>query len=281
MRLQVRLTFSQTLGQADHWFLFFPIACPMCDDKSSSSNVVPWCSNTPDAWWKDMCKLVWTENSRDSISLHLVQAYVIRWHWYKTANGPCRAVELICVTCLALARLVTPRGTSGECWAQCGWASSSPPTNYVTNPKFDRLTFLHMAGWLANCSWLTGYVTKCQPDPPPGRDILWPSVLPLWSGWPVVRYTSPGGQLVTKCDNTSPVGQVDLWSDVCPRERHLVAKCDTTLPVGQVDVWSDVPPIGRGILWPSAVLLHVRLTCLLEGKSGASSHGNSSSTSRY
>ena len=67
MRLWVRLTFSQTLVQADLWFLFFPIACLICDYKSNSSKVVPGCSNTPDWWWKDMHKLVWTENSLDSI----------------------------------------------------------------------------------------------------------------------------------------------------------------------------------------------------------------------
>ena len=62
---------------------------------------------------------------------------------------------------------------------QCGWAPSSPATNYVTSPKSDRLKFLHMAGWLASCSWLAGYLTKCQPEPPPGKDILWPSVIQL------------------------------------------------------------------------------------------------------
>ena len=88
MRLWVRVTFSQTSGQADLWF--FPIAFPICDYKSSSWKVVPWCSNTPNWWWKDMHKLVSTGNSLDSISLHLVQEYVIRWHRYKTANGPCK-----------------------------------------------------------------------------------------------------------------------------------------------------------------------------------------------
>ena len=47
-----------------------------------------------------------------------------------------------------------------------------------------------------------------------------------------------------------------------PRQRHLVTKCDTTAPLGQVDLWSDVPP-GRDILWPNVIVLHlwVRLTC--------------------
>ena len=115
--------------------------------------------------------------------------------------------------------------------ALCGQASSSPTTNYVTNLKSDRLTFLHMAGWLATCSWLTDYCTKCQPDPPLSRDIWWPSVilLHLW-----VRLT-----------------------------------------------FSQMYSPGRDILWPSMILLQIRLTCLFEGKSGASSHGNSSSISIY
>ena len=86
--------------------------------------------------------------------------------------------------------------------AQCGWVPSSPATNYLTNPKSDRLTFFHMAGWLANCSWLPECLsnkmstwpsplveTSCGQvcyyftqgdlwsDVPPGRDILWPSVI--------------------------------------------------------------------------------------------------------
>ena len=70
MRLQVRLTFSQNSGQAE--LCFFLITFPICDYKISCKKVVPWCSNTPGWWWKDMHKLVWTENSLDSISLHLV-----------------------------------------------------------------------------------------------------------------------------------------------------------------------------------------------------------------
>ena len=83
------------------------------------------------------------------------------------------------------------------------------------------------------------------------------------------------------------LSQVDFWSDVPPRQRHLMAKCDTTL--GQVNIWSDLwvrmtfcqiythrwgfrsvwhlvrlwvrcTPTGRDILWPSVILLWVRLT---------------------
>ena len=92
---------------------------------------------------------------------------------------------------------------------------------------------------------------------PPGRDILWASIIwlqirltfgetyPRWgfrSGWPLVRCTSQ--------DEAS--GQVNIWSDiwsgwplVCtPWQRHLMAKSDTTS--GQADLWSDIPPYGWG-----------------------------------
>ena len=147
-------------------------------------------------------------------------------------------------------------------WAQCGWVPSSPATNYLTNQKYDRLTFFHMAGWPANCSWLGGYLTKCQPDHAPGRDILWPRVLPLWSGWPVVRCTP-------KAEKSG--GQV--WH-YFRSGWHLV-----TFQSGWPLV--NVPLMDRQIFWPNKILLQVRLTCLLEGKSGASSHHNSSSISIY
>ena len=86
---------------------------------------------------------------------------------------------------------------------------------------------------------------------------------------------------MAKCDTTSPLGQVDPGSGVPPMQRHLVAKYDTTAPLGQVDLWSVVSPTGRDILWPSVLLHQVRLSCVLKGKSGAISHGNSSSISVY
>ena len=98
----------------------------------------------------------------------------------------------------------------------------------------------------------------------------------------MVRCTPPRQRhLVAKCDTNSPLGQVDLWSDVPCRQRHLVAKCHTTASVGQVDLWSDVPPHGQRHHVASVILLQVRLTCLLESKFGASSHSNSSSMSIY
>ena len=68
-------------------FRLFSIAFPISDDKSSSSKVVPWCSNTSHWWSKDVSKLVWREQSSYT-SLHCVQEYVIRQHGYKTVNCP-------------------------------------------------------------------------------------------------------------------------------------------------------------------------------------------------
>ena len=36
-----------------------------------------------------------------------------------------------------------------------------PTTTYLTNPKLDRSISCHMAGWLANCSWQTGWLADC------------------------------------------------------------------------------------------------------------------------
>ena len=142
-------------------------------------------------------------------------------------------------------------------WAQCGWAPSSPTTNCVTNPKSDRLTFLHVAGWLANCSWLADWLAFSQNAKltlPKQRHLVTKMVL-LWSGWPVIRCT-PWAE--TSC------GQVWYYF---------------TFGSG----WTSVrcTPLARDFLWPSVILLQVSLTCLFEGKSGASSHGNSSSISIY
>ena len=98
--------------------------------------------------------------------------------------------------------------------------------------------------------------------------------------WSDVHPTPRQRHLVAKYDTTSPLVQVDLQSDVPPRQRHFVARCDTISPLGQVDLWSDVP-LARDILWPSVILLQIRLTCLFESKFGASSHHNSSSISIY
>ena len=60
--------------------------------------------------------------------------------------------------------------------AKCGWAPCPPATKYLTNLKSDRLISCHVAGWLAICSWqsgwLTAYHTKCQPVPSPRQGHL-------------------------------------------------------------------------------------------------------------
>ena len=104
-------------------------------------------------------------------------------------------------------------------------------------------------------------------------------------------------------------GQADLWSDVPPppqwgfrsgwhfceifRSGWPLVRCTPLAETscGQVlhyctfvSGWPLVrctPTMGRDILWPSVILLQVRLTSLFEGKSGVSSNSNSSSMSRY
>ena len=168
------------------------IAFLISDDKCSSLKVVPWCSNTSDWWWKDMCKLVWREHSPYNISLHWVQEYVIRQHRYKTANGHYHIsdqpkawqVDILSHGWLAGQLQLTS-------WL-AGWLPITqnvnltlPATTYLTNPEPDRLISCHMAGWLANSSWQAGWMADC--------------LLHKMSTWP------------------------------SPRERHVVAMCVTTL----------------------------------------------------
>ena len=169
-----------------------------------------------------MSKLVWTENSLDSISLHLVQAYVIRSHRYKTANGPWKQCQQYIKGCrdhlchlpglgqVGHSPQGEPLGVLGPwTWAQWGWSPSSLVTNYLTNLKSDRLTFVHVAGWLANCSWLADWLSNKMS-------------------------TCPCPQVEISCSQVCCYfGHVDLWSDVSP--------------------WADT-------LWPSVILLQVKLT---------------------
>ena len=69
---------------------------------------------------------------------------------------------------------------------------------------------------------------------------------------------------MAKCDTT--LGQVGIWSDLqvrltfCqryPPQMRLLVRLTCGQTLGQADLWSDVPP-GRGILWPSVILLWVR-----------------------
>ena len=54
-------------------------------NQSSSLKVVSWCSNTLE--WKDMSELVWSGKSPHSISIHLMQEYVMRSCSYTTENS--------------------------------------------------------------------------------------------------------------------------------------------------------------------------------------------------
>ena len=89
------------------------------------------------------------------------------------------------------------------------WSDVSP-----TIRVWVRLTFSQVSGQAhlgqmyplaeTSCGQVCNYFCQVDlwSDVPPGRDILWPSVLLLLSGWPLVR--------------------------CIPRQRHLVAKCVTT-----------------------------------------------------
>ena len=127
-----------------------------------------------------------------------------------------------------------------------------PPTMWPTQSLTGWHFCTWLVGWPIAAGWLA--ISQCQPDPP-SRDTWWPSVLLLWSGWPVVRCTL---QAETSC------GQVWCY--------------DTTSPLGQVDHWSDVPPSQTSY---DQVSYYFRSgwPVLFQGKSGSNSHGNSSSMS--
>ena len=159
---------------------------------------------------------------------------------------------------------------------------SSPTTMWPIQSLTGWLFCTWLVGWPITAGWLADWlshkmstwpspqkrdlVAKCvttlvrltcgQMYPHPlGRDILWPSViLHLW-----VRL--PFSQMYPR---QTSCGQVWYYF---------------TFGLG----WPTVrcTPTARVILWPSVILLQVRLTCLFAGKSGASSHSNSSSISIY
>ena len=140
------------------------------------------------------------------------------------------------------------------------------PTQSLTGWHF--CTWL--VGWPTAAAWLSHKnvnLTLSKAETFGGQMCYYFGQVDLWSDVP----PSPGQRhLVAKCDTTSPLGQVDLQSDVSPTgQRHLLANCDTTPPLGLVYLWPDAPPHVWDILWPSLIILQVRLTCLFEGKSGA------------
>ena len=64
-------------------------------NESSYLKVVLWCSNTLDCSRKDMSELVWIGNSPDSISIHLVEEYVMRSFRYTTVKSHWKVVPNI------------------------------------------------------------------------------------------------------------------------------------------------------------------------------------------
>ena len=131
--------------------------------------------------------------------------------------------------------------------AQCGWVPLLP-SQQSDQPKVWQVDIFHMAGWLANCSWLTDWLSnKMSTWPPPGsdfdiwsdvptgRDVMWPSVILLQvrltfgqmyplveTSWGQVWYYFRSGLHLVRS-----LGQVNIWLDVPPIQRQLVAKCDT------------------------------------------------------
>ena len=112
------------------------------------------------------------------------------------------------------------------------------------------------------------------------------SQVDIWSdfgsGWPLVRCAP---QAETFCGQVCyyfgsglnfviSLGQVDLWSDVPTQAKTSCSKVYYYFgsgwhffrSSGQLGHWSDVPP-DRDIMWPSVLLLQVRLTfCQIFGQ---------------
>ena len=86
----------------------------------------------------------------------------------------------------------SPKGNQWECWNPGQGPNvvrppvHLPPTMWPTQ----RLIFVHMAGWLANCSWLADWLSNKM------------------STWPSLQAEISGGQVCCY------FGQVDPWSDV-------------------------------------------------------------------
>ena len=80
--------------------------------------------------------------------------------------------------------------------AQCGQAPQFSCHQLSDQPKVWEVD-ISSCGWLAGQLQLVGWLSISQNVnlTLPGRDILWPSVSPIWSGWPVVRCT-PGRDIL-------------------------------------------------------------------------------------
>ena len=92
-------------------------------------------------------------------------------------------------------RFLPSRGTSGSTgtldWGPMWSGPQFSQHQLPDQPKVWKVYIYHMAGWLANCSWLSHKMSTW----PPKQSILWPSVFPLWSGWPV-GCTPPGKDIL-------------------------------------------------------------------------------------
>ena len=103
-----------------------------------------------------------------------------------------------------------------------------------------------------------------------------------WSGWHWSDAPPISERLQVRLTFLS-----DLWVRLTFGQMYPLAEapgCQVWHYCTFVSGWPVVrctPTMGRDILWPSVSLLQVRLICLFEGKSGASSHSNSSSMSGY
>ena len=91
-------------------------------------------------------------------------------------------------------------GWLANCSWQAGWLTdclwhkmsnwpSLPPHIWPPQSLTGWYLVTWLVGWPITAGWLATYHTKCQPDPPPGRDMLWPCVWLLRSHRPVVRCT--------------------------------------------------------------------------------------------
>ena len=154
------------------------------------------------------------------------------------------------------------------------YAPSLPPNIWSTQSQTGWYFVTWLVGWPIAAGklagWLTTYQTKCQPDPPPGWDILWPCVSLLWSHRPVVRCTPietshckwkppwPPWDSFVICNPTpTPPMPPFITSMPPPQYRYLVVKSGTT--AGQIDIWSAFasgwPVYARVILVLAAIVV--------------------------